>query len=213
MYTTTIAKKCMSLPLYTCMLTDWLHKIFSENTWDLNWFLDSGDLYWSINPINFAGLASATCLMICAQCCYAAQCSPCSTFCHSQSTRHILYIGKTCLESPWPQWSSFHDAPQHQTNDICLRSYPIHTTFFSICVLWFGDYFIPLWNTLSLTVFLLIALSLHTSFCALFTSSAHAVHTSPWSCNGFSRCCFEVADSSYCVVVDVSCALGFCLWL
>lgn len=41
-----------------------------------------------------------------------------------------------------------------------------------------------------------------TFFNPLFTFSP-SVHPSPWRCNGFSRCLFEVADSSYCVAADV----------
>lgn len=36
-----------------------------------------------------------------------------------------------CQKSPWTQRHSFRDAPQLQTNDICLTSNPIHTTLSS----------------------------------------------------------------------------------
>ena len=125
---------------------------------------------------------------------------------------HQIYCEDLCWKSPWTQRSFCHDALQHQTKDICLKSTQYTLYFPPVYVLWFGDSFIPSWQTLSPKVQLLIALSVNTSFSSLFTSLC-PVHPSPWSCNDFSRCFFEVADRSYCVAADVSCVLGFCLCL
>lgn len=174
--------------------------------WDFYWFRESVDLYLSIYPTDLAGLASALCLMICAVMLQdALYALPSVTA--SLLLPDIWHMKKPALEKSLNSMKLFpwcFTAPNkwHALNPIQYILQFLHLCFTALSFLY------PFVEDL-VTKRPLAHCSLTPYF---FLFHSHSVHPSPWSCNGFSRCFFEAADS-YCVAVDVFCVLAFCLWL
>lgn len=100
-------------------------RLTAVNIWDSWGFLDSANLYQSINPINLAGLASDMLDNLCllSLCCKMSS----MHYLLSQPVKTVLcnLFYQTYCEDLWTQRSLFHDAPQHQTKYICLK-YTLH---------------------------------------------------------------------------------------